>query len=261
MTQQLHTVIALRDSVKSRKIQQVTETHRLSTKHDLYEGLTRSYQPRTEDGDPLPTENKNIQVDADDMLNQFVRSVSRDWDMMATIDATNQHAIADVEVPTGATTTAGEPVYRTVLRNVPATYLLFLTRELDDVYTFVSKLPVLDPAARWTYDANVAASVAEPVQTQRTKKVRKNHAKWTPTPGNDKHPAQVEVYDEDVVVGDWTLVRRSGALPLERKTRLLERIDELRLAVREARERANQTPVTNVTVSRQVFDHLFGDES
>lgn len=258
MTQQLHTLLALRDSVKSRKTQQLTETHRLSTKHDLYEGLTRSYRPRDEDGDQLPPENKNVQVNADTMLNQLVQVLSRDWDMMASIDTTNQQATADVKVPTGATTPAGEPVYRTILRDVPATYLLFLARELDDVYTFVSKLPLLDPSERWSYDANVMAYVTEPVQTHRTKKIRRNHVK---APATDRHQADVEVFTEDVVVGDWALVRRSGALPLERKAQLLQRVDELRLAVREARERANQTPVTNVTVSRQVFDHLFGSES
>lgn len=261
MTQQLHTVLAVRDGVKSRKTAQLTETHRLATKTDLYEGLTRSYQPRAEDGDPLPPENKNVQANADTMLNQLVQVISRDWDLMATIDATNQVATADVLVPTGATTSAGEPVTKTVLTGVPAQFLLFLARELDDVYTFVAKLPVLDPAARWSYDANVMAYVAEPVKTHRTKKVRVNHNVWLPTPGNDKHPAQVNVYEEDVIVGDWTLVRRSGALPLERKARLLQKIDDLRLAVREARERANQTDAVKTTVARQVFDHLFGDES
>lgn len=258
MTQQLHTLIALRDSVKSRKTQQLTESHRLSTKHHLYEGLTRSYRPRDQDGDQLPTENQNIQVNADTMLNRLVQNVTRDWDMMASIDATNQLATADVEVPTGATTTTGEPVYRTVLTGVPATFLLFLARELDDVYKFVDGLPVLDPAARWEYDPNVMANVTEPVQTHRTKKVRRNHVVSVAT---DKHPERAEVYEEDVVVGDWTLVRRSGALPLERKARLLQRVDELRLAVREARERANQHDVVHVSVARQIFDVLLADEA
>jgi hypothetical protein len=29
----------------------------------------------------------------------------------------------------------------------------------------------------------------------------------------EKHPAQVEVYHEDVVVGQWKTVKFSGALP------------------------------------------------
>lgn len=257
---QLHTLIALRDAVKGRKTQAVTALHRESTKVNLYEGLTRSYRPRdADDAETLPTENQNIQVNADTVLNGFVQAVTRDWDLMASVDASNQRAVADVEVPTGEKTPQGDVVYRVVLRRVPATFLLYLARELDDVYKFVSKLPTLDPAARWTYDENVAANVAEPVETHRTKKVLRNHVKWEPQPGNDKHPAQVETFTEDKVVGYWTLVRRSGALSLERKARLLQRIDTFRLAVKEARERANETEVDDREVTRAVFDYLLGE--
>lgn len=257
MSTKLHTVVALRDGVRNRKIKDVTAVHREAQRADLYEGLTRSYRPKDEDGDRLPDENKNVQVDADAVLTAFVDAVSRDWNLMATVDVGNQSARADVDVPTGETTPAGEPVYRTVLRDVPATHLLYLARELDDLYTFVQNVPVLDPAARWSYDENVAAHVAEPVETHRTKKVLQNHVLY---PATDRHPAQVQTFTEDVVVGYWTLVRRSGALPLERKTRLLRRIDGMRLAIKTARERANQVDVTDVDVARPVFDYLFGED-
>lgn len=254
---QLHTLIALRDAVKGRKTQAVTALHRESTKANLYEGLTRSYRPRdADDTETLPTENQNIQVNADTMLNGLVQAVIRDWDLMASVDASNQRAVADVVVPTGEKTPSGEAVTRVVLRQVPATFLLYLARELDDVYTFVSKLPTLDPAARWGYDENVAAHVADPVETHRTKKVMRNHVKYDAT---ERHPAQVDTFTEDKVVGYWTLVRRSGALPLERKARLLQRIDTFRLAVKEARERANETEVDDREVTRAVFDYLLGE--
>jgi hypothetical protein len=254
-TKPLHTFVALRDGTKNRKTEQLTVLHRDAVKPNLYEGMTRTYRPRTDDGDQLPGENQNVQLNVDTVLNALVQSVSRDWNLMATVETGNQSARADVLVATGETTPAGEPVYRTVLRNVPAAYLLFIARELDDVYTFVKKLPTLDPGARWTYDEAVAAYVSEPVETHRTKKVLRNHVKYEAT---DRHPAQVEVFSEDVVVGFWTAVRRSGALTLERKAELLQRVDALRLAVREARERANTTDVDDVDVARPLFDYLLG---
>jgi hypothetical protein len=250
MTTKLHTIIALRDGVKSGKTRALTDAHRTSQKGDLYEGLTRSYKPKDEDGDRLPDENKNIQVNADTMLNQLVQAVSRDWNLVATMDRGNQDARADVSVPVG---TSDERMV--ILRDVPATHLLFMARELDDVYKFVSALPTLDPAQRWHYDENVAANVTEPAETHRTVKVLQNHVKY---PATDKHPAQVDTFTADVVVGYWTLVRRSGALPLERKHLLLQRIDNLRLAVKEARERANEVEVTDVEVAKPIFDYLFG---
>lgn len=246
----LHTFIALRDSVKNKHKKDITDAHRRSTQAELYEGLSRSYQPKDDDGDKLPDENKNIQVNADTSLNLLVDAVTRDWNLMATIDAGNQQARASVAVPT-----AVDDVEEVIIRDVPVQFLLYLARELDDVYTFVSKLPTLDPAVKWEYDASVAAFVAEPVRTHRTKKVLKNHVLY---PHTDRHPAQVQTFTEDDVVGYWTLVRRSGALPLERKTQLLQRIDTLRLAVKEARERAATTEVEDVTVARPIFDYLLG---
>ena len=39
-----------------------------------------------------------------------------------------------------------------------------------------------------------------------------------------QHPAQVQVYMEDVPEGDWTTVKFSGALPASRVRTLLERV-------------------------------------
>lgn len=249
----LHTFIALREGVKNTHKKNLTEAHRRSTQSDLYEGLSRAYQPKDDDGDELPAENKNIQVNADTSLNLLVDAVARDWDLMATIDAGNQQARASVVVPT-----AVDGVEEVVIQDVPVQFLLYLARELDDVYTFVSKLPTLDPAVSWTYDASVAAFVAEPVRTHRTKKVLKNHVLY---PHTDRHPAQVQTFTEDDVVGYWTLVRRSGALPLERKTQLLQRIETLRLAVKEARERAATVEVEDVSVARPIFDYIMGADN
>jgi hypothetical protein len=249
----LHTFVALRKGIGNEKTRQLTTAHRASSNAGLYEGHTRTYQPKNEDGDQLPAENKNVQLNGDSALNGLVQAVVRDWNLMATIDRGNQFARADVEVPTGATTATGEPIYRTLLTNVPATFLIYLARELDDVRKYVTELPTLEPGVNWTYDEAVAAYVADPVTTHRTKKVLKNHIKYEAT---DRHPAQVETFTEDVVDGYWTLVRRSGALPLQRKAELLQRIETLRAAVAEAHQRAGRVDVDDVEVARPLFDYL-----
>jgi hypothetical protein len=88
----------------------------------------------------------------------------------------------------------------------------------------------------------------------RTKKVPRNHVKAEAT---EKHPAQVEVYHEDVVVGYWRTVKFSGALPAQRVNELLERVEKLQAAVKFAREDANGTEVTDQKPGKKVFDYLF----
>lgn len=247
----LHKILALREGEKTTKSKALTALHRRSQRGELYEGLTRTYRSHAEDGDKLPDENKNIQVNAATVLNGLVAAVARDWDLMATIDGGNQDAKADVKVPTGDGDTT-----RTILSDVPVQFLLYLARELDDVKKFIQELPTLDPAVRWTYDESVAAYVADPVETARTKKVLQNHVKYEAT---DRHPAQVETFTTDVVEGTWTLLRRSGALSLERKAELLQRVHVLQQAVRAAREDAADTEITDLPVSRPIFDYILGD--
>jgi hypothetical protein len=135
------------------------------------------------------------------------------------------------------------------------TYLLFLEKQLTDLHTFIKKLPVLDAADSWVFNDSADCWSTEPVRTIRTKKVPRNHVKAEAT---EKHPAQVEVYYEDISVGYWTTVRFSGALPAKRVSTLLERVEKLQQAVKFAREEANNTEAVDKHVGDKVFGYLFG---
>jgi hypothetical protein len=134
------------------------------------------------------------------------------------------------------------------------TYLLFLEKQLTDLLTFVTKLPVLDSAESWSYDEATDAYATAATQTTRSKKVPRNHVKAEAT---DKHPAQVEMYFEDILVGHWTTVKFSGALPQARVNELKSRVVKLAEAVKIAREKANSTPVTDQKIGDRIFGYLF----
>ncbi len=72
-----------------------------------------------------------------------------------------------------------------------------------------------------------------------------------------EHPAQVQVWHEDVKVGEWTKIEYSGALPQQRVAQLLERVDALKKAVQFAREAANSMEVTQPQIGKAFFDHVF----
>jgi hypothetical protein len=93
------------------------------------------------------------------------------------------------------------------------------------------------------------------VQTARTKKIPRNHVKAEAT---EKHPAQVEVYHEDVVVGYWKTVKFSGALPAKRMNELLDRLERLQKAVKFAREEANNQTAEEQKIGRTVLGYIFG---
>jgi hypothetical protein len=239
----LNQIIAVEKGVKSRSFGELTDAHHVLQKPTLLSGISRTYRPKDEEGEQLPPESTRVQVKAEEVIRQTVSILTRLFDVAATKDWTNTTARADVVVD-------GQPL----LTAVPIAYLLFLEKQLVDLHTFVKKLPVLDASESWTYDASADCFATDPVQTVRTKKIPRNHVKAEAT---EKHPAQVEVYYEDVVVGFWKTVKFSGALPAKRVNELLERVETLQQAVKYAREEANTADVTDQETGEKVFRYLF----
>ncbi|MDI1462793.1 hypothetical protein QEZ54_17595 [Catellatospora sp. KI3] len=239
----LNQIIAVEKGVKSRSFQDLTEAHHAVQKPALLSGISRTYQAKDEEGEQLPPEATRVQARAEDVLRQISTTLTRLFDVTATKDATNCVARADVVVDD-----------RVLLSDVPVTYLLFLEKQLTDLHTFVKKLPVLDAAESWVFSDSADCWSTEPVRTIRTKKVPRNHVKAEAT---EKHPAQVEVYYEDIAVGYWTTVKFSGALPAKRVSVLLDRVERLQQAVKFAREEANNTEAVDRHVGEKVFGYLF----
>jgi hypothetical protein len=68
----------------------------------------------------------------------------------------------------------------------------------------------------------------------------------------------VETYTEDVVVGYWTTVKFSGAVPAREKNEILQRVRKLQEAVKSAREEANALAVGVKKVGAPLLQHVFG---
>jgi hypothetical protein len=239
----LSQIIAVEKGVKSDTARNFTDLHQRVQKPQLLSGLSRTYQPRADDGDRLPPESTKVQVTADDVIASAAEALTRLFDVTCTKDHANTVAVGDVVVDG-----------RAVLTSVPVTYLLFLEKQLTDLHTFVSKLPVLDPSEEWEWDDARGCHKTPQVQTVRSKKVPRNHVLSAPT---EHHPAQVQVYTEDIPEGDWTTVKFSGALPASRVRTLLDRVGKLQHAVKFAREEANATEITDMKAGEKLFSYLF----
>jgi hypothetical protein len=240
----LNQIIAVVNGKKTKTQKAVTDVYHNLQKPTLFEGIARSYRPSTEDGETFPPEKKLVQYKVKDAVAEVRNALTELWDVTATQDWANCKAVADVKLDGKA-----------LLLKVPVSHLLFLEKQLTDLHTFVSKLPTLDSTEKWTYSDEQDAYVSDETRTNKTKKVMRNHEK---APATDKHPAQVEVYTEDVKVGEWSTLKFSGAVPAKRKNELLERVARLQEAVKFAREEANNLEVDNQSVAAPLLDFVFG---
>jgi hypothetical protein len=240
----LNQIVAIEKGVKSAAERELTEAHRATQRDALFSGLSRTYDPKDDEGEPLPPESTRVQQTVEAILDSVVRSQTRLFDVVLTKEGANTHAEGEVIVDG-----------RVLLENVPVTYLLFLEKRLVDLRTFVAKLPLLDPAESWEHDTASGVWRSEPVKSIRNKKVPRAFVK---APATDKFPAQVDTYTEDIPVGTWTLLKFSGRIPADRQTELLRRVDALANAVKMAREQANTVTVNDRQAGALVFDYLFG---
>lgn len=239
----LNQVIAIEKGTKSRSLQELTEAHHTLQRATLLSGISRTYRPKDEEGEQFPPESTRVQVRAEEVIRKTSEILIKLFDVVATKDWANCKAKADVVVDS-----------RVLLSDVPATYLLFLEKQLVDIHTFIKKLPALDASEVWTYDPSADSWATETVMTTKTKKIPRNHVKAEAT---EKHPAQVEVYYEDVVVGNWRTIKFSGALPAKRVNELLNRVEKLQEAVKFAREEANNMEVDEQKIGAKIFEYLF----
>lgn len=241
---------ALLAGYKPTATRNLTDLHRLAQPGPHLSGVLRAYRPLDDEGEVLPAERNYPQVVVEQLFAEVTNVVGRLFSLQLTQDIGNTEARADIAI--------GD---RVLMRDVPVTFMLFLEKQLTDLRTFVGKLPVLDPAKRWEVDESAATGFyrAEPAETVRTKKVHKTFVKWEPPTPAYTQPAQVEVIQEDVILGTWTTVALSGAVPARRVKLLMHRISALIEAVKLARETANSRTVENQTAD-PLFAYLFAEE-
>lgn len=243
MEQRLNQVLAVERGLKSRIEEERTAIYHTLQKPSLFDGLARSYRPLREDGERKPPENKRVQFKADELLGDAVNKMTTMWNITATKDYANCNA-------KGAIVVDGE----TIVKDVPATFLLFLEAELVNVRTLLAKMPILDAAESWNRDANNGYYKSEKIEKQSTAKVQKGLVLSAATV---EHPAQTALITVDEPVGTWEEIKMSGAYPAVEQKRLLEKVERLITATKKAREAANLTQAPDQEVGAQVLGWLF----
>jgi hypothetical protein len=243
-TVQLNQVLAVEKGVKATAASELAAAQQALANSARLSGISRTYRPRDEEGEALPAESTRVQVRAKDILTGLRSALSRLFDVTLTKDVTNGTAKADVFVDG-----------QLIAAAVPATTLIFLEKQLAEFAAFVARLPVLDPSETWTYDDTSDAFRTITTETARAKKIPRNHVLAEAT---EKHPAQVQVYMEDIVAGYWATTKFSGALPQKDVTALAQRVAKLAEAVKVAREQANTAAVADAKIGEAVFSYLLG---
>ena len=244
--------IAVLKGIKSQTYALLTEQDKLCQKETLFKVLTKSYAPLDENDPDRPDgETVLVQQSAWEIVSSMTDALTRYFDACAAVEAGNTQATADIVVD-------GE----TLLAGVPVTYLLFLEKQLNDLHTAVGRMPVLSPEFAWRHDAGRNCFVSDEVKKVRTKKtprvVMTATSKTTAKDGSVTEQQQGQVLQEDLPVGYWSTTHFSSALEPGCCKEMLGRINKLRDAVKQARERANSAAIEQPKFGKPLLDWVFG---
>ncbi len=219
-----------------------------SNKPHLFRKKIVTFKPNQEGAAPVTEAQSDIQSTLSKELNWVSEFLTKAMDSGYQIDIGNTKAKADLVVDEGIV----------LAKDVPATSLLQLEKHLVAVRELAVAIPTLDPAQGFVPDEASGKGIwkARDVVKARTKKEKKVLVLAPPT---DKHPAQVQPYDEDVQIGmileqEWSALTTPAI-----KSEVLSRCDTLIQAVKKARSRANsiELDVTGHKIGKQLLEYIF----
>ena len=240
--QTLNQVITKEKTVKGNVNSELTALSKQSENPSAFTGFTKKYRPRTEDGEIFPSDNKKVQRNTENIIKEASISLTKLFDITAIKDFNNCGAKADIVI--------GNEV---LVVDCPPPYLIFLEKQLHEYNGIIRDLTELEPEYDWNYNKKTEQYETDVVTTHKTKKVQKPLVLVAPT---KEHPGQAQVLTVDETIGNWDTIKLSGAITVSRKKQLLANIQELVIAVRCAKERANMHKVEDVKVGEKLFNFL-----
>lgn len=146
-----------------------------------------------------------------------------------------------------------------LVKEAPVMFLLALEGRLKKLMEMAQTIPTLAPSMSWIADGGFrlrgASKAVDPVSKSKTAKQLQHQVL---VPATEQHPAQVEKWFSDAVVGKITEQIWSGMISPAEKSDLLGRIDSLMRAVKQARQRANGQKAENLHVAKGLYDYILG---
>ncbi len=245
----IHEVLAVekQHGETSRRLQGEAVTT-FTKKDGLFEGVIQEIEPLEESSDGpqvvmAERAEKLVVETVAGKLDWVSQAVREHWRSMGDKEAANQLAKADVTVD-------GE----TVVAAVPATFLLSMEGQLQQVRKVFESIPTRDGAVKWVpteYDDVLSAPTSKKQVTRKVQHVEKIH------PPTEHQPGTHEVLTMDRPVAIAKATALTSKWSSERKAMLLRRLDHLLSAVKKARSQANHTDVPDEGLGRQFCDYLF----
>src|ERR1700679_56315 len=187
----LHELLAVKSNVENQSKKVASDLkNTFEKKRHLFEQKLVTFKSNEENVPAVTEAQSDIQTTVNKELTWISDILVRSIDVGHQIDVANTLAKADIMTENGDV----------IAKDVPATSLLQLEKELKEFRDLVMTVPTLDPAKGFTQDTNREAGIfqARDVTKTRTKKSARPIVLAQAT---KEHPAQVQLISEDIPTG------------------------------------------------------------
>jgi hypothetical protein len=246
-TRRLSTVLALEQEARKTAREKLTALYHALDKPGATEGIERTYRPEDDEGgEHLPPEGGPVPVTAKELTGTVHDVLINLFDLTAARDFTNAGGEAKADVTVGGVV---------LVPDAPVPYLLWMLTQLDNLRTFVERIPTHSAMTEWTLE-EPTRGVWKSLPEETIRKVPKRTV-LTLAKATDKHAEQVQVFDDSVRVGTWTSIKLTGGVPVKQKEGWLKRIAEVRDGVHTARQEANRVEAIEPLIGKRLLDFIF----
>ena len=246
MSTKLHEILAV-ESLKKIKSDIIIKEgiNTFLKKQGHFQGQHRYYRPKDDEGEQFPKEEQELVTTVKEKIEYVTDSWIDKIDIIVTKETTNTLAKADVIIDN-----------KVILEGVCAGAILALEKEIKHYREFILHVPTLEPGLKWKYNSNHNYYEVDPIETTKFKKLQTPLVLYDAT---DKHPAQTQLITQDVIIGTWVTIKISGAITSAKKAKILNKIDKLEAALKEARQRANNTTISNQKYGGKLSRYILED--
>lgn len=246
MGTKLHEILAVEPDLQN-VAHKVTEEAKITfiKRPNHFFGFHKRLKNFDDDASDAPEEHGEITTTVFDKLEYVQEHVARYLDVVAEKERTNQEARADVVIDG-----------KKLLTDMPATFLLGLESKLKRVREMYETIPTLPPGTEWNADPSIGEHVYKARYPEEKTKTMKTFQHKVLYEATDRHPAQIERWEENIPVGTYITERWTGLISSAEKSIYLGRIDRLIRAVKKARQKANNIEIVKMEVGKTLFDYI-----
>lgn len=245
----IHEHLAALNEIENQDKAMSEETRKTFGKRELFEGHDRilhMHDEKRKAEEAGAGDSQTLTTTVIERLYYENKFSIKNLDMQLQREVANTKAKATIELPGGAK-----------IENVPVTFLMYFEKYLIQKRKTYLSIPTLDTTMKWEpADKEKLQGVHQTVKPESTNKTEKDRVVIVKFEATDKHPAQTELFDKDIIVGHYEKACKTGKFTPAQKHKLISYIDGCIVAVKRAKARANETIVEKEKIGKSLFDEM-----